>query len=554
MDHVDIKKNKEYITFVRNRLYLITAVLIGGISSLGIELTASRLLQPFFGSSQLIWANVIGLTLIYLTVGYRLGGRWADRRPDRQTLALILLLAGLATAPIPLVARPILAWSATAFQTYSIGVFFGSFFGVLLLFAAPIILLGMVSPFAIRLAVRDVETAGNTAGSLYALSTVGSIIGTFLPVLVLVPTVGTNITFYLFALALVTLGALGMRRRVALVAVPAVIALMAFQLGLRGIREPFCASSGCVSLYEEESTYNYIQVAKLPPGANGADRIGLILNEGQAIHSIYNTRYGQTGNPADLLTNGPWDFFNVTPYVYPNRTKNDVNSLLMLGSAAGTIPKQFLAFYGKDARIDSVELDPAIVKVGRTYFDMNDREFPNYRIFTEDARVYLRRTTATYDVIGMDAYKQPYIPFHLTTREFFQDVNAKLSPNGVAVVNAGKPGADYRLVETLATNMRSVFPQVFILDVPNFGNSIIIGVNQPVGDGVGNFRANMQRINDATLQFVMQQALDSNGQKLPLREWTAQDAAGRRPFTDDWAPVESVIDRIIVRAAQGGVQ
>ncbi len=540
--------------FVRQRTFLIAAVLVGGISSLGIELTASRLLQPFFGSSQLIWANVIGLTLIYLTIGYRLGGRLADRRPELPMLGRILLAAGLATAPIPLIARPILQWSATAFQTYSIGVFFGSFFGVLLLFSAPIVLLGMVSPFAIRLSMRDVATAGSTAGSLYALSTLGSIIGTFLPVLVLIPTVGTNITFYIFALALVTLGAIGMGRRAMLVAVPAVIALMALQLGVQGIREPFCASSGCVSLYEAESTYNYIQVAKLPAGVNGSERIGLILNEGQAIHSVYNTRYAQTGDPADLLTGGPWDFFNVAPYVYPGRTKDEVQSLLMIGSAAGTIPKQFLAFYGANARIDAVEIDPAIVEVGRTYFDMNDQQFPNYRVFTEDGRVYLRRTTEAYDVIGMDAYKQPYIPFHLTTREFFDEVNAKLASNGVAVVNAGKPGTDYRLVDTLATTMRSVFPQVFILDVPNFGNSIIIGVKQPVSDGVANFNANMQRMTDATLQFLMQQALDSNSRKLPLREWTAQDAAASRPFTDDWAPVESVIDRIILRAAESGIQ
>ena len=356
--------------FARQRIFLTGAVLIGGICSLGIELTASRVLQPFFGSSQLIWANVIGFTLIYLTIGYRLGGRLADRRPDQRLLGLILLLAGLATAPIPLIARPILTWSATAFTTYSIGVFFGSFFGVLLLFAAPIILLGMVSPFAIRLALRDMATAGSMAGSLYALSTVSSIIGTFLPVLVLIPALGTSLTFFVFALVLVAQGALGMRRRVALLAVPAVVVLAALQLGLRGIREPFCG--GCESLDEQESTYNYIQVVRYNAGPEGSERIGLVLNEGQAIHSIYNARYGQTRNPADLLTNGPWDFFNIAPYVYPNRSMEQVDGLLMIGSAAGTVPKQFLAIYGQDARIDGVEIDPAIVSIGRKYFAMED--------------------------------------------------------------------------------------------------------------------------------------------------------------------------------------
>lgn len=536
-----------------NRRFLLAAVFIGGICSLGIELSASRLLAPFFGTSQLIWANVIGLTLIYLTIGYRLGGRLVDRRPEEPLLGSIMLVSGLVTAVIPLLARPILQWSASAFSSFSVGVFLGSLFGVLLLFSVPIILLGMVSPFAIRLSLRDVESAGSTAGALYGLSTLGSIVGTFLPVLVLIPAFGTSRTFYIFALILVITGALGMRRRVALLAVPVVLLLALFQLGIRGIREPFCG--GCVSLFEQESFYNYIQVARNDYGPDGTDQIGLILNEGQAIHSIYNTRYGTTRNPADLLTSGPWDFFSVAPYIYPDRSKDQVDGLMMIGSAAGTVPKQFLAFYGPDTRIDAVEIDPAIVQVGRRYFAMEDQQSPNYRTHTEDGRVYLHTAKGSYDVIGMDAYHQPYIPFHLTTREFFEDVAAHLTDRGVAVVNAGKPGSDYRLVHVLATTMRSVFPQVFILDVPTFGNSIVIGVKQPVGDGVANFEANMARIGDPILAHVMGQALagDPARGKLPLREWTAADAT-ERPFTDDWAPVEWVIDQLIVRVAESGIE
>ena len=536
---------------MRNRWFLLAAVFFGGICSLGVELTASRLLAPFFGTSQLIWANVIGLTLIYLAIGYRWGGRLADRRPDERLLGLILVGAGLSTAIIPLIARPILQWSASAFSSFSVSVFFGSLFGVLILFSVPIILVGMISPFAIRLSVRDVETAGRTAGSLYALSTVGSLIGTFLPVLVLIPTIGTARTFYFFALLLVIIGALGMRRRAAFLAIPAVLLLAAFQLGIRGIREPFCM--GCVSLFETESAYNYIQVASNDFGPDQTEQIGLILNEGQAIHSIYNTRYGETNDPSDLLTGGPWDFFNVAPYLYPDRSTDEVDSLLMIGSAAGTVPKQFLAFYGEDARIDAVEIDPRIIQLGRQYFAMEDQRVPNYRTFAEDGRTYLHNAEGIYDVIGMDAYHQPYIPFHLTTREFFMDVESHLSDQGVAVVNAGKPGSDYRLVHALASTMRSVFPQVYILDVPTFGNSIIIGVKQPVGDGVANFEANLERMADPTLTRVMQWALDGNENKLPLREWTEQDAAAYRPFTDDWAPVESVIDQLILNVAGRGI-
>lgn len=535
------------------RRFLLAAVFIGGICTLGIELSASRLLSPFFGGSQIIWANVIGLTLIFLTIGYSVGGRLADRRPEPHLLYTIMLAAGLFTAIIPLAARPILAWSTQAFNSLSAGVFFGSLLGVLVLFSAPLILLGMISPFAIRLSMRDVVNAGRTAGNLASLSTLGSIIGTFLPVLLLIPLIGTSWTFYCFALGLVLTGALGLRRRAAWLAVPAVIALAVVQLGFRGIREPF--DSRYTSLYETESAYNYIQVAKAATGPDGSEQIGLILNEGQAIHSIYNTRYSESKNPADLLTNGPWDFFSIAPFVYADRNKADVNSLLLIGSAAGTIPKQFLAFFGPETTIDAVEIDPRIVAVGRQYFAMEDGqpEAPNYRTHEADGRVYLAQNTARYNVIGMDAYHQPYIPFHLTTREFFAQVQAHLTPDGVAVVNAGKPGTDYRLVHALANTMHAVFPQVYILDVPSFGNSIIIGVNTPVGDGVANFRANAERLQaeDPIFASIMQAAQEGSnrGGKLPLRAWTDADVAAARPFTDDWAPVEWVIDQLIFRAA-----
>ncbi len=251
---------------MQHRLFLVAAVFIGGVATLGIELSSSRLLQPFFGSSQLIWANVIGLTLISLTIGYRVGGRMADQRPNVQVLGLILVGAGLATALIPMLAGPILMWSASLFTSFSVGILVGSFFGVLFLFFLPIMLLGMVTPFAIRMSMRDLSTAGATAGSLYALSTVGSIVGTFLPVVVLIPTLGTYLTFYVFALLLVVLGSFGIRRRIALVAITAVLVLAIQHLGLDPIRDSFCWS--CTSRYEQESRYNYMNTAlRQPPAA-----------------------------------------------------------------------------------------------------------------------------------------------------------------------------------------------------------------------------------------------------------------------------------------------
>jgi len=174
-------------TVVRSNRFLLLVVFLAGIGTLGIEMTASRLLAPYFGTSQPIWAVVIGLTLIYLAIGYRLGGTLADRRPDERTLYQIIIWSGLLTGIIPLLSDPILRFSQGTIARLAVGSFLGALFGVLLLFAAPVILMAMVSPFAIRLQLRQAEAgiaaAGRTAGTLSALSTIGSIVGTFLTVL-----------------------------------------------------------------------------------------------------------------------------------------------------------------------------------------------------------------------------------------------------------------------------------------------------------------------------------------------------------------------------------
>ncbi|MGH2366633.1 MAG: fused MFS/spermidine synthase, partial [Chloroflexota bacterium] len=158
-------------------------VFVSGMTVLGAELAGSRLLAPYFGTSLLIWANVIGLILLYLTAGYWLGGRLADRYPNRESLYHVTAVAAVFVGLIPVLSRPILHLSAIGFATYSLGIFWGSLLGVLGLFMIPITLLGCVSPWAIRLAVRDVRAAGSTAGRLYALSTLGSLAGAYLPVL-----------------------------------------------------------------------------------------------------------------------------------------------------------------------------------------------------------------------------------------------------------------------------------------------------------------------------------------------------------------------------------
>jgi MFS family permease len=195
--------------------FLLLVVFLAGIGTLGIEMVASRLLAPYFGTSQPIWAVVIGLTLIYLTIGYRLGGTLADRRPEEKLLYQIITWAGFVTGLIPLLSDPILRFSQGTIARVAVGSFLGALFGVLILFAVPVVLMAMVSPFAIRLQLKRVEngiaTAGRTAGSLSALSTIGSIVGTFLTALYLIPAIGTARTTYLIAAFLIVVGMIGLR-------------------------------------------------------------------------------------------------------------------------------------------------------------------------------------------------------------------------------------------------------------------------------------------------------------------------------------------------------
>ncbi|GAB4117150.1 MAG: fused MFS/spermidine synthase [Roseiflexaceae bacterium] len=519
-------------------------VFLAGVGTLGVEMIASRLLAPYFGTSQPIWAAVIGLTLLYLAIGYHIGGRLADRRPEPQLLAQILLVAGVATSLIPLLARPILSGAQQALVGIEIGAFLGALLGTLLLFAIPVTLLAMVSPLAVRLRLLNSTEAGSTVGTLSALSTLGSIVGTFLTVLVFIPSIGTTRTTLLYAGLLVLLGFIGWRTRWAAILLILFGIIASATFALQGnVKAAGCA--GCTLITEQESASNYIQVAERS-GPNGQQTV-LMLNEGLAVHSIYNQRYQQSGNPSDLLSGGgPWDYFVIAPFLYPNRTPESIQSMAMLGSGAGTAPALFYAIYGPERRVDAVEIDGAIIDLSRRYFGANDAEsnapnaIPTYRVYAEDARYWLATSNQRYDIIAIDAYHQPYIPFHLTTQEFFARVRSRLNDQGVAVINAGLgPNGDDRLGQAIIATMRTVFPEVYIMETARGGNQIIIGVNQAVGDGWGNMIANYEVLTDPTLRAIVEQVQVS---ERPINPHVA-------PFTDDHAPVEALVDSLIFDVA-----
>ncbi|HJX41666.1 MAG TPA: fused MFS/spermidine synthase, partial [Anaerolineales bacterium] len=261
--------------------WLLVSVFAGGMTTLGVELSASRLLGNVFGTSNIVWANIIGLILIYLTVGYFLGGRWADRSPHRHTFYRILAWGAFTAGLVPIAARPVLGVAVAAFAQFDAAILAGSFLAVLMLFSLPVTLLGCISPFAIRLAMQEREQAGRVSGLIYAISTLGSIVGTFLPVLWLIPVLGTARTFLAFSLGLQLVALIGLYltsgpRSVLRLSWMPVLTVVFSWLSLAG---PIKDSPNAI--FETESAYNYIQVQEV-------EGIRLLyLNEGLAEHSIY---------------------------------------------------------------------------------------------------------------------------------------------------------------------------------------------------------------------------------------------------------------------------
>ncbi len=233
------------------RLYIL--VFMAGFATLGAELTTARLLAPFFGTSTLVWANVIGLTLLFLSVGYWLGGRLADRWPTQRRLGSVVMLAAITIAMLPFATKPLLTSAAEAFASVGTGVVISSFIAVLLMFAVPITALGAVAPWAIRLSVNSIEEAGRVSGRLYALSTVGSLLGTFVSVLLLVPWIGTRRTLLVLAVLLAAAAVPLLPRRATLV--PVLLALLLL-VPERGIK----AAPGDRVVWEGESTYQFVQI------------------------------------------------------------------------------------------------------------------------------------------------------------------------------------------------------------------------------------------------------------------------------------------------------
>lgn len=508
-------------------------VFASGFTTLGLEMAGARLLDPWFGNSILVWAALIGLVLASLSLGYWLGGRLADRRPQAGLLYGIALAAALLTALIPVASRPVLqsaALSALNLENFSVGLLLGAGAVIFLLFSLPTLLLGMISPFALRLAVADVANSGRVAGRLYGLGTLGSLLGAFIPVLALIPGLGTRLTFVLLGAVLALAALIGLLARrgtgAALLALPA-LALLGWSAG-HGQVKP---EAGLLT--EGESLYNYYQVVQRGP------ETWLKLNEGVGLHSVY--------HPQSALSDGIWDYFLIAPLFRraPAAPRAEPERLYLVGLAGGTVAGLYSDVYGP-IPIDGAELDPEIIAAARAYFDLD--AYPNIHAVAADGRSWLlaRRAqgnTPPYSVVAVDAYRPPYIPFQLATVEFFELVRANLSADGVVAVNAARSRDDYTLVNALAASLAQVFPSVYVIDESSeaysLGNSLVVATMQPTT--LADFQRNMAALDPASQPLLVEVA-----QRAAATARPADPTAGTL-LTDDKAPIEQIVHGIMMR-------
>lgn len=512
-----------------SRRYLFFTVFVSGMSTLAVEFTASRMLQAVYGTSNIVWCNVIGLVLFFLTAGYFLGGWLADRYSSHRLFYLLVTGAGASSIFFLLLTSSILRSAATALAQIDIGGIVGSLMAVALALAAPVTLLGCVSPFAVRLGVREVAEAGRISGRLYALSTWGSLMGTYLPVLWVIPVAGSRLSALIFGSLQLAVGLGGLwqvSRRTSAVAAAFSFLLLspAVVLLLRG-----GIKNRPGQLFETESAYNYIEVVR-QGGCNY-----LLLNEGAAYHSYY----CDGGEAPDVSV---WSILLAAPFFAeprPGGATVTVRRVAVVGLAAGTTANLLTRVFGP-ITIDGIEIDPAIVSVGRRFFAMNE---PNLNVVVGDGRYQLRRLPGRYDLITVDAYRVPYIPWHLTTQEFFREAAGQLTDRGVLAINVGRAPGDRRLVDAVSATLTKVFPTVHAVDVPGSGNTILVATKRATS--VANLSVNRSRLSERDDPILISALGTAEASLVPLHPSSIV-------FTDERAPVETLVDALVLRYLIGG--
>lgn len=419
-------------------------VFICGAVVMILELAGSRILAPYFGSSIIVWTGLIGVLLGALSVGYWWGGRLADRKPEYKVLSAIIGAAGFFTAAVALSKSLVLDY----LQHYSGHPHLPATFATLILFAPPGMLLGMVSPFAVRLKLKDLNASGRIAGMLYAISSAGSIFGTFVGGFFLIGYVGsTNILFILaIILGICSLLISGNGLRLKTTAV----FLYMFLFGTAHIHDKYMAAAG---FHDIDTDYGRVFVYESVDRKEGFP-MRVMTTHPKAVQSAMSL------TDSNRLVIEYTKYFELVWHFQPK-----TRTLLMLGGGGFSFPKYALAKY-PDVSFDVVELDPGITDLARRFFHLKDH--PRLSIYHKDARMFLNRSSRTYDAILVDTFNSDYsIPAHLTTRETVKQIYEALNDKGLAMINvlSSIEGIQGRFLRAELATYRSVFPQVYLFPI-----------------------------------------------------------------------------------------
>jgi spermidine synthase len=426
----------------RNKFLLEIVVFISGALVMTYEITGSRILAPYIGTSTYIWTSLIGVILGSLSLGYWLGGRMADRQPNLRILAAVMFFGGAILSATILIQNFVLSMIALS----PIRLEIKSILAALILFAPASVLFGFVTPYAVRLKMQTVENSGKTVGRLYALSTVGSILGTFLAGFVLLPFVGSIRTLYLLAGLMFGLSFwLAPFKQV----VNNIFLLLLFPTAIV-FNEIYAYSLFAdYEMRDFDTQYSRIRVFKsTDPDTKQPMRV-LLTDPDSTQSAMY--------LESDELA------LNYTKYYHLLRHfKPDFETTLMIGGAAYSFPKDYLRLY-PDKKIEVVEIDPQMTETARRYFKL--QVHPNLQIFHADGRIFLNQNTKKYDAILIDAFSSVYtVPFQLTTLEAVREMEKSLSADGVIILNliSAFEGEGAKFLQAQVKTYQEIFPQVYL--------------------------------------------------------------------------------------------
>lgn len=500
------------------KLFLLFTAFVGGFAIMGLELSGFRIFSPVFGYSIYVSGSLIGIIMVALSCGYIVGGKLADKYRSKKLLFQIILGAGCYSLVMVVAYKFVLDFCFMSIAT-NLGTLTGILVATVIIYGPSMFLLSMISPYIIRLLAHE-EDIGSTAGNIYGISTIGSVFGTFLTSFVLIFLIGSHWTLVIFSVLILLTAVIGLvsHSRIYLLAL-AVLML----IPLSSPKLPSNIDPKNIVLHKE-SLYNDIHLIKVP------DK----LNPHKAKYQLkvnWWTSYSTSLEGNQVLTQRYYDFFNIAPLLTPTRR------ILILGMGAGTSVLQYQKLF-PEAAIDAVEIDPEIVKIAENekYFGVKETE--KVKIYAEDARPYLKRTDKKYDVVELDMFQGgPYVPFYVTTSEFYKLLKSRLEEDAVVVMNILALNEDKTLAASIVETLKDVFPSVYVVE--NYNNLIAFAFNRPTTLKQIKERLHIKKLRYPTIAKTIDTTIDHLLIMSP--------APRAHIFTDSKADVEKITFAMVER-------